>query len=88
MKRFLGVLPALALLASVGTAAAGEATGVLMHVDQETRTVVMDNGTVYGIKEGIAVDQLSAGQEVKITFEENTEDKVVPRVITEIAPKE
>lgn len=88
MKRFLGAVSALAVFAAVGTAAANEASGTVVHVDAETRTVVMDNGAVYGVKEGVALDQLAAGQAVTITWEENKEDKVIPRMITEVAKKD
>lgn len=87
MKRFLGGLSALALFASVGTAVAGEATGVLTDVDLETRTVVMDDGTLYGVKDSVSLDEFSTGQEVEISFEEDEEDSVVPNVITEMTPK-
>lgn len=70
MKRYLGVLSALALLAGAGMAMAEEAKGTLQEVDQEARTIIMEDGTTYTAAEGVLLEELQPGQEVTVSFEE------------------
>jgi hypothetical protein len=70
MKSFIGALSAVALLASVGVAAAEEASGTLENIDEQMRTITLDDGTTYRLEEGVAIEGLFPGEEVTVSYEE------------------
>ncbi|MFK5980908.1 MAG: DUF1344 domain-containing protein [Rhizobiaceae bacterium] len=65
-----------ASLAFVGAAFAGEIEGKVQSVDA-TR-IVLENGTELAIGEGVSVDGVKTGAEVKIVYDDST------KMVTEI----
>lgn len=80
MKRYLGALSALALFVGVGVASAEEAMGTLQEINQETRTIVMDDGTTYTVAEGVSLEGFEPGKQVTVSFEEQGGQKVANEI--------
>jgi Cu/Ag efflux protein CusF len=80
MKKYLALLAAAALLGSVGAALAEEATGKIQAVDPAARTLTLEDGTMFTVAEGVAIDGLQPGTEVTVTFEETDGTKTASAV--------
>lgn len=65
-----------ASLAFVGAAFAGEVEGKVQSVD--ATKIVLENGTELAIGEGVSVDGVQAGAEVKVVYDDST------KMVTEI----
>jgi Cu/Ag efflux protein CusF len=76
----LAPLSALAFLLSIGVAAADEAKGTVISVNEQSRTIVLDDGAMYTLGEGISSQTLQPGDEVLVSFEEQAGQKVVTEV--------
>jgi hypothetical protein len=72
MKKVLATLAASA--AMIGFAFAGEAEGVVATVDPETRTIMLEDGTSYVVVDGVDIDALAPGAEVRVTFDDETQE--------------
>ena len=69
MRTVLGIT--LALLLSLGvTAWAAEISGKIQSIDPAERTIVLDNGSKLWVAEGVALDTLKEGANVKASYEE------------------
>ena len=77
MKKLLGVATAVAFLTLSGGAFAEEASGMIKSLDPETRTVVLDDGSTYTVAEGVTIENLTPGSEVKVSYEEMDGQKVI-----------
>jgi len=55
---------------SVAGAWAAEVEGKIQTLDTSDRTIVLDNGTRVTVADGVAIENLREGSEVKVTFEE------------------
>lgn len=82
MKMTLATLSTIAMLGFAGTALAEEASGTVMAVDPASRLIQLDDGAVYAVSEGVAMDVLQPGTEVTVSYEEQNGENV----ITEVAP--
>lgn len=80
MKKLLGAATAATILFASGMAFGAEATGQIQAVDAEAQEIRLDNGMIFSLGEGVSIDGLKAGDEVKITYEEQEGEKVVIRV--------
>ena len=49
---------------------AADMEGSVQSVDASERTVVLDNGTKVWLSDGVVVDDVKAGAEVKVSYEE------------------
>ena len=74
MKTLLAIF--VASFAFVGAAFAGEIEGKVQSVD--ATKIVLENGTELAIGEGVSVDGVQAGAEVKIVYDDGT------KMVTEI----
>ena len=74
MKTLLAIF--VASFAFVGAAFAGEIEGKVQSVD--ATKIVLENGTALAIGEGVSVDGVQAGAEVKIVYDDGT------KMVTEI----
>ncbi len=70
MKKFIATLAASA--AMIGFAYAGEAEGTVATVDAETSTIVLETGETFVAQEGVDVDSLAPGTQVRITYDDTT----------------
>jgi hypothetical protein len=69
MRKVLGIT--LALLLSLGvTAWAGEISGKIQSIDPAERAIVLDDGSKLWVSEGVALDGLKEGTNVKASYEE------------------
>jgi len=70
MKKFVATLAASA--AMIGFAYAGEAQGTVASVDVETSTIMLETGETFVAQEGVDVDGLAPGTQVRITYDDTT----------------
>jgi Cu/Ag efflux protein CusF len=84
MKKTLATLSTIAMLGFAGTALGEEASGTVMAVDPASRLIQLDDGAVYAVSDGVALDALQPGTEVTVSYEEQNGENV----ITEVAPAE
>lgn len=83
MNKLLGALVAVALFGTAGVASAEEATGTIEGVDLQSRMIVLDDGSVYSVNEGIALETLRPGSEVTVSYEESNGQKLVNNLTVE-----
>jgi len=69
MAKWLCAAVAILLFSVVGAWAA-EMEGKIQTVDTSDRTLVLDNGMRVTVADGVAIEGLREGNEVKVTFEE------------------
>jgi len=82
MKNLLAVLTAVLFLGSAGAALADEAKGKIQAVDPAARTIQLADGSVYTVAEGVALETLTPGTEVTVSFE----DKDGTKTATDVKP--
>lgn len=70
MRKLMGVvlMVVLALWAVSGWAA--EMEGKIQTIDASDRTIVLSNGTKLSVAEGVSLDMLKEGTDVKVAYEE------------------
>lgn len=68
MKKLIGAMTAIAILASAGAALADTANGKIKSVDQTTRMIILDNGHSYEAAKTVDISKLKAGELVTLTF--------------------
>ena len=83
MNKLLGALITVAFLATPGVASAEEATGTVEGVDLQSRMIVLDDGTVFAVDQGIALETLRPGSEVTVSYEETDGQKVISDLLIE-----
>jgi len=77
MKKVMGLTLALLLGLSVVAVSAAEVSGKVRTLDADERVVVLDNGTKFWIVEGLPMDKLKEGAEVKASYEERDGKNVI-----------
>ena len=80
MKTLFAVLTTVLFLGAAGTALAAETKGKIQTVDPATRIIQLDDGTMYTVAEGVALDSLKPGTEVTVSFEEKNGQKTATDV--------
>ena len=70
MKKTLGITLAVLLGLGVVGAWAGDISGKVQTIDQAERTFVLDNGSKVWVAEGVSMDALKEGANVKASYEE------------------
>jgi len=70
MAKWLCAVVTVLLMFSVVGAWAAEMEGKIQTVDTSDRTLVLDNGMRVTVADGVAIESLREGNEVKVTFEE------------------
>jgi hypothetical protein len=71
MRAALGFALALLLGLSIITSAwAGDITGKIQTIDPDERAFVLDNGSKLWVAEGVSMDALKEGANVKASYEE------------------
>jgi len=79
-KKVLGSALALLLGLGVASASAEEVAGKIKSVDVTQRVVVLEDGTMIWIAEGVVIDALQEGKSVKASYEEREGKKVATSV--------
>ena len=80
MKKVLGALLAMLLGLGVAGAWAEEVAGKIKTVDTVVRVIVLEDGSMIWIAEGVAMDALQEGKSVKASYEEREGKKVATSV--------
>jgi hypothetical protein len=80
MKKLLALLTAVMFLGSFGAALAEDASGKIQAVDPAARTIQLEDGTIFAVAEGVAMDTLQPGTEVTVSYEENDGQKTATAV--------
>ena len=70
MKRLIGAVSALALMSAAGMALANEASGKIESLDEEQMTLILDSGQACTFAEGLSIEGLEEGTEVKVAYVE------------------
>ena len=70
MAKWLCAVVTVLLMFSVVGVWAAEMEGKIQTVDTSDRTLVLDNGMRVTVADGVAIEDLREGNEVKVTFEE------------------
>ena len=83
MNKLLGAMVTAAFLGTPGVASAEEATGTVEGVDLQSRMIVLDDGTVFAVDQGIALETLRPGVEVTVSYEETDGQKVISDLLIE-----
>ena len=83
MKKIVGVTLALLFVVAVG-AWAGDIDGKITSVDTNARTIQLDYNTEISVAEGISMNTLKEGANIKASYEERAGKKVATKV--EVAP--
>jgi hypothetical protein len=77
MKRIMGLTLATLLWVSVAAVSAAEISGKVQALDAGERVVVLDNGTKLWVAEGLPMDKLKEGAEVRASYEERDGKNVI-----------
>ena len=70
MKKFVALL--IASAAMVATAYAGQIQGVVKAFDETTKTVTLEDGSVYTLAAGVMPTGITAGTKVQVTFDDTS----------------
>jgi len=81
MKKFLLALSTVAFMAASGLALAEDASGKIQAVDPTARTIQLEDGTIFTVAEGVALDTLQPGTEVTVSYEEQDGQKTATSVM-------
>src|SRR5262249_30097954 len=68
MKKVVGLALTLLLALTVASAWAGDAKGKIMTIDVTERVIILDDGSKLWIAEGLPIEELKEGQNVKASF--------------------
>jgi len=80
MGKVLSITAAILLVLSVAGAWAAEIQGKIQSVDTSDRSVVLDDGTKLWVAEGLSMDSLQAGADVKASYEDRDGKNVATSV--------
>jgi hypothetical protein len=67
-------------LALAGVAAAADVQGKVKAVDRAEKSFVLEDGTKVWVGEGVSIDKLTEGSDVKASYEEKDGKNVATRV--------
>ena len=82
MNKLTAPFAALAFVFSIAIAQADETAGKVAQVDPAARQIMLEDGTVFTIAEGVSMEGLEPGTEVTVSYEEQDGQLIA----TEVAP--
>lgn len=80
MKRLLALALVLSLGLGVGAVRAQELAGKIQSVDTAQRAIVLEDGSMIWIAEGVSMENLTQGKSVKASYEERDGKKVATNI--------
>lgn len=80
MRKLLGIALMVMLVLSAAGAWAAEIEGKIQSVDTSGRMIVLDNGTTLSVAEGVPMEALREGTDVKVSYEERDGRNVATHV--------
>jgi hypothetical protein len=81
MKKTLLALSTAAFLGSTGLALAEDVNGTIQAVDPAARTIQLEDGSIFTVAEGVALEALQPGTEVTVSYEETDGMKTATQVV-------
>ncbi len=69
MQKMFGAVVAAALLVFAGAVSAEEASGKVEAVDAGAGVIILDDGQIYAVAEGVSIEGLQPGDIVTVSFE-------------------
>jgi hypothetical protein len=78
MNKFIAPVAALAFVFSAATAFAEDAAGKIAAIDASS--IMLEDGTLFTIGEGVSMEGLEPGTEVTVSYEEKDGQKVAKEV--------
>jgi Cu/Ag efflux protein CusF len=82
MNKLVAPLAALGFVFSIAVAQADEAAGKVAQTDPATGRIMLEDGTIFTIGEGVSMEGLEPGTEVTVSYE----DQDGQLIATEVAP--
>ncbi len=82
MNKLVAPFAAIAFVFSIAIAQADETAGKVAQVDPAAGRIMLEDGTVFTIAEGVSMEGLEPGTEVTVSFEEQDGQLIA----TEVAP--
>lgn len=76
----IGAFSAIAMLAFAGPALAEDVSGKIQSIDEQARSITLDDGMIYQLGEGVSLDALSEGQSVTLSIEDENGQRVAQDV--------
>ena len=86
MKPYIGALSAIALFAFAGPALAADVSGKIQNINEEARTIILEDGASYQLGQGVALEGLSVGQEVTLSVEDENGRMVAQEIEPSASP--
>ena len=83
MNKFLTGVAAITLLFADNAASAEEMQGDLKEINAVAQTVTLQSGQTFKLAEGVEIEGLKAGDEVKVSYEESDDGA---KIATQIQP--
>lgn len=80
MRTVLGISLALLLGIGITGAWAGDISGKVQTIDTAERAIVLDNGSKLWVAEGVPMDNLKEGDNVKASYEDRDGKMVVTTI--------
>ncbi len=88
MNKFLSAVAVSALLFATGVASADETSGKIQQVNEEARSMTLDNGQSFGLAEGVEIEGLQPGTEVKVSFEQNDSGQNIATAVEQVGAQQ
>jgi len=87
MKPYIGALSAIALFAFASPALAADVSGKIQEINEDARTIILEDGSSYQLGQGVALEGLSIGQEVTLSVEDEDGRMVAQDVEPSASPE-
>ena len=81
MRKLIGAMVGVALLAGAGVASAAEESGTIQSIDATKRTITLDNGKNFKLDPSVTLAQLRMGTKVKVSYEEKGGQNIATEVV-------
>lgn len=88
MRKLIGAMVGVALLAGAGIASADETSGTIQSIDAAKRTITLDGGKNFKLDPSVTLAKLRMGTKVTVSYEEKGGQNVATKVIPASAPDE
>jgi Protein of unknown function (DUF1344) len=81
MRKLIGAMVGVALLAGAGVASADEASGTIQSIDAMKRTITLDSGKNFKLDPAVTLANLRMGTKVTVSYEEKGGQNIALKVV-------
>jgi hypothetical protein len=81
MKKLIGAMVGVALLAGAGIASAGEESGTIHSIDAAKRTITLDSGKNFKLDPSVTLAQLRMGTKVMVSYQEKGGENIATKIV-------